>query len=269
LPVDEGGRLPAERAPAAAAAREVDEDGPGLRAALIATARAMAAAGLAVNKEGNVSARCRRGADAGLLVTPSGLPYASLREEDIVFLPLRDPGRPLGRRAPSSEWRFHADILRDRPQFDAIVHTHSPHATALAVHGLGLPAFHYMVAAAGGRDIRCAPYATFGSQALSDHAVQALADRQACLLAHHGVIACGRSLDRALALAIEVEQLARIYLAARTLGEPPRLSDDEMDRVIARFQHYGHARPAGHPNDGAAGADRADRADSADLPGRI
>jgi L-fuculose-phosphate aldolase len=119
------------------------------------------------------------------------------------------------------------------------VHTHSPSATALACHGRGIPPFHYMVAAAGGNDIRCAPYATFGTQALSDHALAALAGRKACLLAHHGVIACEASLPQALALAIEVEHLARMYLAACTLGEPPRLSDEEMARVLEKFEHYG------------------------------
>jgi L-fuculose-phosphate aldolase len=123
------------------------------------------------------------------------------------------------------------------------VHTHSPAATALACHGLGLPAFHYMVAAAGGTDIRCAAYATFGTQALSDHALAALAGRKACLLAHHGVIACERDLAHALALAIEVEHLARVYLQARVLGEPPQLDAAEMAQVIERFRTYGKVTP--------------------------
>lgn len=224
----------------------IAEDGPRLRAELIAVARRMNAVGINVNKAGNVSVRCTRGAREGLLVTPTGLPYDALEAADLVFVPLvvarTDAGSPdgaIGRRAPSSEWRFHVDILRERPEFSAIVHTHSPAATALACHGLGLPAFHYMVAVAGGTDIRCARYATFGTQALSDNALAALAGRRACLLAHHGVVACGASLDAALALAIEVEHLARIYLQARTLGEPPRLPDDEMARVLERFSTYG------------------------------
>lgn len=222
------------------------EDGPAARAALIAVARTLNPAGLNVNKSGNVSLRCRRGEVEGALLTPTALPYDRLAAEDLCFLPLADPGRPAGPRAPSTEWRFHVDIYVRRPEFDAIVHTHSPAATALACHGLGLPAFHYMVAAAGGPDIRCAPYATFGTQALSDHALAALADRRACLLAHHGVIACGDTLDAALALATEVEHLARIYLAARTLGEPPRLDAAEMARVIERFSTYGRPGPSGH-----------------------
>ncbi|GMV60413.1 MAG: fuculose phosphate aldolase [Betaproteobacteria bacterium] len=224
----------------------IAEDGPSLRAELIAVARRMNAVGINVNKAGNVSVRCTRGAREGLLVTPTGLPYDALEPADLVFLPLSTartdddaPAGAVGRREPSSEWRFHVDILRERPELAAIVHTHSPAATALACHGMGLPAFHYMVAMAGGKDIRCAEYATFGTQALSDNALAALAGRRACLLAHHGVIACGASLDAALALAIEVEHLARIYLQARTLGEPPRLPDDEMARVLEKFGTYG------------------------------
>ena len=216
----------------------LDEDSNDLRRAVIDTARAMNDAGINVNKAGNVSVRCTRGRHDGVLITPTGLGYETLRPDDLVFLRLAD-GAPTGRRAASSEWRFHLDILRARPQFAAIVHTHSPSATALACHGRAIPPFHYMVAAAGGTDIRCAPYATFGTQALSDHALAALAGRKACLLAHHGVIACEASLPQALALAIEVEHLARVYLAALALGEPPRLPDDEMARVLAKFEHYG------------------------------
>jgi L-fuculose-phosphate aldolase len=215
------------------------EDGPELRRAVIATARAMNDARINVNKSGNVSARCRRGAVSGFVVTPSGVPYDALDPADVVFVAA--DGAASGAQAPSSEWRFHRDIYAGRSEFGAVVHTHSPYATALACHGRAIPAFHYMVAAAGGDDIRCAPYATFGTQALSDHALDALAGRQACLLAHHGVIACGTTLEAALALAIEVEHLARTYLAACTLGEPPRLPPDEMARVLERFAHYGPA----------------------------
>ena len=214
------------------------EDSAGLRRAVIDTARAMNDAGINVNKAGNVSVRCTRGRHAGLLITPTGLEYDRLRPEDLAFLRL-DDGTAIGGRAPSSEWRFHLDIHRSRPEFAAVVHTHSPSATALACHGRGIPPFHYMVAAAGGTDIRCAPYATFGTQELSDRALAALAGRKACLLAHHGVIACEASLAQALALAIEVEHLARMYLAALALGEPPLLADDEMARVLAKFEHYG------------------------------
>ena len=154
-----------------------------------------------------------------------------------------DDGRATGRCEPSSEWRFHAAIYAARPELHAVVHTHSTHATALACQGLGIPAFHYMVAVAGGNDIRCAEYATFGTQALADNALAALQDRRrACLLAHHGVIACGDSLDAALALAVEVENLARTYVVVRTLGEPRLLDRAEMERVLERFSTYGQAR---------------------------
>jgi L-fuculose-phosphate aldolase len=216
------------------------EDSRSLRAQVIEAAQRMNTAGINVNKSGNVSARCLRGAQEGLVLTPTALPYEALHEDDLVFVRLAD-GHCTGPRAPSTEWRFHRDLYVARPAFRAIVHTHSTAATALACHGLGIPPFHYMVATAGGADIRCAPYATFGTQALSDHAVAALADRKACLLAHHGVIACEETLARAIALAIEVEHLAQMYLAARTLGEPPRLSADEMARVLSAFESYGRA----------------------------
>lgn len=234
-----GDGLGATPAPAVSAA----EDGPELRAALIATALAMNAAGINVNKSGNVSARCARGARNGFVVTPSGVPYAELVVGDLVFVTLE--GAAAGTQQPSSEWRFHRDLYAARPEFAAIVHTHSVHATALSCHGRGLPGFHYMVARAGGADIRCAPYATFGTQALSDATLQAMQDRSACLLAHHGVIACGGTLEAALALAVEVEHLARMYLAACALGEPPLLSDEEMQRVVRRFETYGPGRSRG------------------------
>jgi L-fuculose-phosphate aldolase len=215
------------------------EDGPELRRKVIDTARAMNDADINVNKSGNVSARCTRGVQHGFIVTPTGVPYHELDLNDLVFVTLA--GAATGSQAPSSEWRFHRDIYAARPEFAAIVHTHSAYATALACHGRGLPAFHYMVALAGGADIRCAPYATFGTQELSNHVRAALADRRACLLAHHGVVSCGDTLDQALALAIEVEHLARTYLAACALGEPPRLDATEMERVLQRFESYGPA----------------------------
>lgn len=212
-------------------------DEQALRAAVLATARAMNAAGINRGKAGNVSVRAGEAADATFLVTPSGMPYDTLASEDVVLV--RPDGTSVGPRKPSSEWRFHCDIYRSRPDVRAIVHTHGPFAVALACHGRGLPPFHYMVARAGGRDLRCAPYATFGTQELSDHAVAALDGRKACLLAHHGAIALGTSLDDALALAIEVETLCEMYWRALALGEPPRLPDDEMDRVVAKFAGYG------------------------------
>ena len=208
-----------------------------LRIRVIATARAMNASNINRGKSGNVSARWQTADLDGFLVTPTGLPYDDTTPSDIVAVAL--DGTFAGARLPSSEWRFHQDIYRHRPDISAIVHTHSPFATALACLHRGIPAFHYMVAVAGGIDIRCAPYATFGTQALSDHALAALTDRKACLLANHGVIACSNSLERALALAIEVENLAEMYARALQLGAPVVLSDDEMHIVIEKFATYG------------------------------
>jgi L-fuculose-phosphate aldolase len=173
-------------------------------------------------------------------VTPTGLAYEDTGPDDIVAMTLE--GQSAGSRLPSSEWRFHRDIYRIRSKVNAVVHTHAPFATTLACHSRSIPAFHYMVAAGGGRDIRCAPYATFGTQALSDHVLAALNGRKACLLAHHGMIAVGPSLQTALALAVEVETLAEIYWRALVIGEPAVLSDAEMDVVLDKFKTYGQPR---------------------------
>lgn len=212
-------------------------DETALRGDVIATAIAMNAAGINRGTSGNVSARWRADGFDGFLVTPSGLRYERTTAADVVAVTLG--GEPLGARAPSSEWRFHRDLYRARPEVAAIVHTHGPFATTLACLGRGIPAFHYMVAVAGGADIRCAPYATFGTQALSDHAVAALADRRACLLAHHGMIAVHGDLDSALALAVQVETLAETYWRALQIGTPALLSDAEMNVVLGRFATYG------------------------------
>ncbi len=203
------------------------------------TARAMNASGINRGTAGNVSARCRD----GFLITPSGVPYDLCTAEQIVRMSLGGEVRGAGK--PSSEWRFHRDIYAARPEVEAIVHTHSPHATTLACLGKPIPAFHYMVAAAGGHDIRVADYATFGTQELSDNALVALEGRRACLLDRHGVIATGSDCRRALALAIEVENLAEMYCRLLALGEPRVLDGDEMDRVLDRFRSYGPAQPAG------------------------
>ena len=208
-----------------------------LREAVIATALAMNAAGINRGKSGNVSARLRREGCDGFLVTPSGLPYAETTPGDIVAMTIE--GQAHGDRVPSSEWRFHRDIYASRSDALAIVHTHAPFATSLACLHRGIPSFHYMVAVAGGADIRCAPYATFGTQQLSDHALAALADRNACLLANHGMIALGASLSRALSLAVEVETLAEMYWRALQIGEPVLLSSAEMATVLEKFATYG------------------------------
>jgi L-fuculose-phosphate aldolase len=204
-----------------------------LRAAIIATAIQMNERRINCGKSGNVSART----ETGFLITPTALPYESMRPEDIVAVTLG--GAATGPRPPSSEWRFHRDIYVDRPDAGAVVHAHSPFATTLACLGRGIPAFHYMVAMAGGKDIRCAPYATFGTQELSDSALVALSGRRACLLANHGMIAVNASLEAALALAIEVEALAEQYWRVLQIGAPNLLSDAEMDIVLEKFKNYG------------------------------
>ncbi len=207
-----------------------------LRRALADTARKSVARGLNSGTAGNVSARL----GGGLLITPSGLAGDTLQADQMVFLDLE--GRSAGPLKPSSEWRIHRDIYRARPEVNAVVHAHSPHAVSLACLRRSIPAFHYMVAAAGGKDIRCAEYATFGTQALSDAVLAALQGRRACLLANHGLVAVGGDLGRALALALEVEELCAQYWRASLMGQPVLLSDAEMDEVLERFKHYGQRR---------------------------
>lgn len=200
---------------------------------IIDTAIRLTQLGLNKGSAGNVSLRY----DDAFLVTPSGVPAHEMRAADIVLMEF--DGTWKGERKPSSEWRFHRDILRARPEVGAVVHTHAPFCTTLAVLGRPIPAFHYMVAVAGGKTIRCAPYATFGTQELSDHAVAALEGRGACLLAHHGMIALGADLSSALALAVEVESLAEQYWRALQVAEPLVLADAEMDVVLEKFKTYG------------------------------
>ncbi|MDB2407817.1 class II aldolase/adducin family protein [Jannaschia sp.] len=203
-------------------------------AAILAACRAMNASGLNQGTAGNISMRD----GDGMLITPSGVPYDDATPE--MMVPVAADGTPTGRLKPSSEWRMHLDIYRAHARAQSVVHVHSPYATALSCHRRGIPAFHYMVAVAGGADIRCADYATFGTQELSDAMLAALEGRTACLLANHGQIAFGPSLDKTLALAHEVETLARQYLIARALGEPAQLDGAEMGRVLALFADYGH-----------------------------
>ena len=193
----------------------------------------MNALGLNQGTAGNLSVRV----PGGLLVTPTGLPYDEMKPADIVMLDTA--GCPHGRLAPSSEWRWHHDILGRRPEVNAVLHAHSMFATTLACLRRSIPAFHYMVAVAGGDDIRCAPYATFGTEALSRHALAALEGRKACLLANHGMIALGASPKDALRLAVEVETLAAMYWRALQVGKPVLLSKAEMKRVLAKFESYG------------------------------
>ncbi len=208
----------------------------GLAEQVLATARAMNASGINRGSAGNVSARCAPG-DGAFLVTPTGMAYAACSADDMVRVGA--DGTASGRRKPSSEWRFHRDIYAARPEAGAVVHTHSPFATALACQELGIPAFHYMVARFGGADVRCADYATFGTQALSDAIIRALEGRKACLMAHHGMVVFGRDCEQALALAVELETLCEQYWRVLQIGAPKLLSDEEMQRVLAKFASYG------------------------------
>ena len=190
-------------------------------------------AGLNQGTSGNVSAR----SPEGFLITPSGRDMTGLGTADVVPVAM-DGAAPEGLK-PSSEWRFHRDIYAAFPEADAIVHAHSPFAVALACLRRDIPPFHYMVAMAGGPDIRCAPYATFGTQALSDAVLEALKDRRACLMANHGLVAWGRDLEGALALALEVEALCGQYLRCLQVGEPVLLNDAQMAEVLVKFKDYG------------------------------
>lgn len=210
--------------------------GRALRAAIIAACRAMEARGLTQGTSGNVSVR--HGGD--MLITPSATAYDALRPEMIAAMAIADneAGEWQGPLKPSSEWRFHRDILATRPEVGAVVHTHSPHATALAMTRRAIPAGHYMVAAFGGNDVRCAGYARFGTAALSGLVIEALRDRKACLMANHGAITLGRDLDEALSLAIELEALARQHVLALAVGGPVILGATEMAEVHAAFAGY-------------------------------
>jgi L-fuculose-phosphate aldolase len=204
-------------------------------AARIAAARGLDAAGFMPGKSGNLSVRTAR----GFLITPAALPYAATEPEDLVEV-APDGAVLAGTRRPSSEWRLHAAVYAARPEAGAVVHTHSPFATALSCARQGLPPFHYMIALGGGPDIRCSGYATFGTAELAGLAVEALAGRKAALLANHGVVALGRTLAGAETLAREVENLARQYLALKAAGlAPALLTGAELDAVLAGFGDYG------------------------------
>ncbi len=206
------------------------------RRAIIDTCLRMNASGLNQGTSGNVSIRH----GDGLLISPASRPYDTLEPEDVVHLAM--DGTSSGRWPPSSEWRFHRDILAARPDAGAVVHAHPTYCTTLAIMERGIPAIHYMIAVFGGADIRCAPYAIYGSQELSDLALEALTDRKACLLAHHGMIAVGSTIEQAYWLAWELETLARQYHGCLQLGSPPPvLSDQQIQDVIDKIAGYGLA----------------------------
>ncbi len=206
-----------------------------LRQAIIEQCLWMNASGLNQGTSGNISARSQ----GDMLITPSSVPYDDLTPEMICAVPLDDPEDWRGPRKPSSEWRFHRDILAARPDVQAIVHTHAIHCTALAICRRDIPAAHYMIAAFGGPTVRCSDFAIFGTQELSDAALRALEGRNACILANHGAIACGPNLDRAMWLASELETLARQYILALQIGDPVILDDAAIAETAARFAGYG------------------------------
>jgi len=214
-----------------------DNEYADLRRGIVDTCREMNRNGLNQGTSGNVSHRI----PGGMLITPTSLPYDRMRPEDIVAMDFA--ANYPDRHRPSSEWRFHRDILLARDDVNVVLHTHSIFSTVLAVQERGIPCFHYMVAVAGGNDIRCAPYACFGTQALSDHTVKALENRNACLLGHHGLIVTAQTFERALWLAVEVETLAKMYVHALAIGEPPRLSEADMAQVHEQMKRmsYGQA----------------------------
>jgi L-fuculose-phosphate aldolase len=205
------------------------------RQSIIDACRSMNSLGINQGTSGNISLRH----DAGLLITPTSTPYEAMQPEQIVFMAM--DGAHDSAQRPSSEWRFHLDILRARPDVDAVVHAHPPYSTILAIMNLEIPPIHYMIACAGGDNIRVAPYATFGTQQLSAHAVHALEGRLACLIEHHGMIAVGPSLSKAMWLAVEVEALARQYHGCLQIGTPRLLPKEEINNVLGRIAGYGPA----------------------------
>ena len=234
-------------------ASSITEEELARRRAVVEACRWMNASGLNQGTSGNISIRD----GARMLITPSGLPYDQMNAEDLVPMPLEgDYGAYEGELVPSSEWRFHLDILRAKPEVGAVVHTHSTYATTLAIAGREIPACHYMIAAAGGPSIRCAPYATYGTPELSLNALAALDGRACCLLANHGMIATGPTLEKAMWLAVELETIARQYYLSLAIGEPNLLSDAEIGHVIEKFKSYGP-----RPKPGGAGPAAEDKAD--------
>ena len=207
-----------------------------LRSEIIARCREMNRAGINQGTSGNISARF----EGHMLITPSGVPYDDLTPEMIAARPLEGDGALWqGPCKPSSEWRFHMKLLQARPEAQAVIHAHPPHATALAIARLEIPACHYMVAAFGGSRVRCAGYATFGTEALAALALEAMQGRSACLLANHGSIVLGESLAKAMWRAVELEALARQYLLALQAGDPVLLSEAEIEETLALFESYG------------------------------
>lgn len=213
------------------------------RRSIVAACREMNALGLNQGTSGNIGVRT----EGGILLTPSAMPYDRMTPDDVVLMAWDGSWEARDGNVPSSEWRFHLDIMREKPEVGAVVHAHPAYCTILAIMNRPIPAIHYMVAAAGGNDVPCAPYALYGTPELSRHALAALRHRKACLLAHHGLIATGPTLEKALWLAVEVEVLARQYHGCLQLGSPPLLSDEEIAEVLRCFADYG-LRHRGEPS---------------------
>jgi len=189
-------------------------------------------------RSGNISLRSEESGTVGYLITPSGKKYETLKPEDIVFMGLNEEEKNDPNNKPSSEWRFHRDIYVNKKEAHAIVHAHSPHATAVSSHGKPIPPFHYMIALAGGNDIKCAEYATFGTEELSKNVIKALENRSACLMSNHGQVAFGKNLDDAFELAQEIENICHQYTIALKLGQPKILSFEEMKKVLDKAKNY-------------------------------
>lgn len=207
-----------------------------LRREIVARCREMNAAGLNQGTSGNISARCGE----RMLITPSGVSYDAMTPDMIAAMPLEaEDGTWEGPARPSSEWRFHLDLMRARPGIGAVVHAHAPHATALAIARKPIPAVHYMIAAFGGADIRVAGYATFGTAELSENVLAAMEARMGCLMANHGMLTAGRTLGHAMRLAVELEALSRQYVMAMHAGGPVLLSDAEIADALRAFEGYG------------------------------
>ena len=213
-----------------------------LKKELIKYALKLNSTNLSPLRSGNVSARVTKDNVEGFYLTPSGKRYEDLVPEDIVFLSIKEEYDNLklfnSSLNPSSEWRFHQDIYRKKKEAKAIVHAHSPHATAVSSHGKSVPAFHYMVALAGGEDIKCAEYATFGTDELSINILRALEKRKACLMSNHGQVAFGTNLKQAFELAEEVENICHQYIIALKIGKPKILSSTEMNKILDKVKHY-------------------------------
>ncbi|MGI4944438.1 MAG: class II aldolase/adducin family protein [Janthinobacterium lividum] len=211
-------------------------DETALRHEIVHAARSMDALGINQGTSGNISARL----GGNMLITPSATPYGQMRPEDIAVMPLDgERGAWTGPLKPSTEWRFHLDILRGRPDAGAVVHTHATYCTTLAILRRPIPAVHYMIAAFGGADVRCAPYATYGTAELAAHTLEALEGRNACLLANHGMVVAGATLVKAMWLAVELETIARQYCLSLQIGQPHVLSDAEIADAAKSFSSYG------------------------------